>query len=301
MQTKPLLLAFACALLAHVGFSEQERIDPLAGTPEGERVFLWPDGKIPDCQTNQCNQPFIEWFVPTNRTTSACFILTCGGGYYICNWTPSGNGSTKLRDYFLEKGMTVVRFHHRTPRPLTVAKHLTAWQDAQRAVRLVRSDAAAHGVDPERIGFLGYSAAGHLALLAATSSQTPAYAPIDELDKVPCHVNWAVPLYPAYVLSDGLDGENKLRGEGKGVELSDLFKFDAKTCPLLFLHGDADAYSPLASVRVYERLHKMNIPAELHILARRGHDFFGKGARPGTPSATWKDRIWEWLVEMEFL
>ena len=65
--------------------------------------------------------------------------------------------------------------------------------------------AASHGVDPERIGFLGCSAAGHLALLVATSSQTPAYAPIDELDKVPCHVNWAVPLYPAYVLSDGLE------------------------------------------------------------------------------------------------
>ena len=273
--------------------------DPLAGVSEGERIFLWPDGKIPDCQTNQYNQPFVEWFMPSNRTTSASVIITCGGGYYICNWTNGGNGSTKLRDYFLDKGLTVIRLHYRTPRPLTVAKHLTAWQDLQRAVRLVRSDAVARGINSERIGFIGYSAAGHLALLAATSSQTPAYEPIDELDKVSCHVNWVVSLYPAYVLTDGLDGENETGGEH--AELSDIFKFDEKTCPLLLIHGDADVYSPLASVRVYERMHRMRIPVEIHVLARRGHDFFGKGARPGTPSATWKDRIWEWLVEMDLL
>ena len=124
--------------------------DPRAGQPEGERIALWPEGKIPSFEEHQYNAPFIEWFVPSNKTTDAVMIVTCGGGYGICNWVPGGSLGGGLRDWLLAKGMTVVRLHHRTPRPKKVEKHVTAWQDAQRAVRLVRAGAAAHGVSPVR-------------------------------------------------------------------------------------------------------------------------------------------------------
>ena len=218
-------------------------VDPLAGAPEGERVQLWPEGKTPSAEAHKSESPFVEWFAPSNKTTDAVLILTCGGGYNSCYWQPGGNLSGKFRDWLLEKGMTVVRLHYRTPRPKMVAKHVAAWQDAQRAVRLVHAAAAAHGVSPDKIGFCGYSAAGHLSLLMALSSHTRSYDPIDEVDSLPCNVNWAVAVCPAYVLSDGEDGWNAYGGNRIEDEILPLFKFDPDTCPVFFMHGDDDKYS----------------------------------------------------------
>ena len=122
------------------------------------------------------------------------------------------------------------------------------------------ASSAAHGVSPDKIGFYGYSAGGHLTLLAALSSQTRTYEPVDEVDALPCNVNWAAPAYPAYVLTD------------KG-EIAPEFKFDSGTCPLFLMHGDSDGFSSMASVKVYEKLHAMRIPAEMHVFAKREHDF----------------------------
>jgi len=165
-----------------------------------------------------------------------------------------------------------------------VEKHVTAWQDAQRAIRLVRAGAAAHGVNPGKIGFYGFSAGGHLSLLAALSSQTRTYEPVDEIDELPCNVNWAAPAYPAYVLT------------GNG-EIAPEFKFDSGTCPLFLMHGDSDGFSPMASVKVYSRLHAMHIPVEMHVFAKREHDFRSLGSAK-TPFTTWRQLMWEWLVQM---
>ena len=272
-------------------------VDPLAGEPEGERIALWPEGLTPNAEPHQYANPFIEWFVPSNKTTDAVLVMTCGGGYGICNWRPNGLIGGGFRDWLLEKGMTVVRLHYRTPRPRLVEKHVTAWQDAQRAVRLVRAGAAKHGVDPNKIGFCGYSAAGHLALLAALSSQTRAYEPVDAIDELPCNVNWAVPAYPAYVLTDGPSGPNKHGGDRPEDEIFSMFKFDSGTCPVFFMHGDADGYSSMASVKVYSRLHTMHVPAELHVFVKRDHDFKSRGAVKG-PLLVWRELLWEWLVQM---
>ena len=258
--------------------------DPLAGEPEGERVALWPEGRIPGVEEHQYNSPFIEWFTPSNKTTDAVLVLAPGGGYERCYWAIGGHLSHGLRDFLLAKGMTVVRLHYRTPRPKLVEKHITAWQDAQRAVRLVRAGAAAHGVSPNKIGFYGYSAGGHLTLLTALSSQTQTYELIDEVDALPCNVNWAAPAYPAYVLTDN-------------GEIAPEFKFDSGTCPLFLMHGDADSFSSMASVKVYEKLHSMRIPAEMHVFAKRDHDFRSMGSAKGV-FTTWHSLLWEWLVQM---
>ena len=275
------------------------KVDPLAGEPEGERIALWPEGCVPGMEPHQYNNPFIEWFVPSNRTTDAVLMVTCGGGYGICNWRPKGRMAAGFRDWLLDKGMTVVRFHYRTPRPKVAEKHVPAWQDAQRAVRLVRSGAVRHGVSPDKIGFFGYSAAGHLALLAALSSQTPAYEPIDELDALPCNINWAVPAFPAYVLSDGENGSNSHGGDRPEDTVLPMFKFDASTCPVFFLHGDADPISSMGSIKVYSRLHEMHIPSELHVFGKRAHDFKSVGAEKG-PLLSWRALLWDWLVQMGF-
>lgn len=100
-------------------------------------------------------------------------------------------------------------------------------------MRLLRREAKTRGYDPEKIGALGGSAGSHLTVLLGTSALTPAYEPIDEVDDLPAHIQWAVPIYTAYALTDGLTGPNKKKGEGADVKLTDAFKFDEKTCPWL--------------------------------------------------------------------
>lgn len=220
-------------------------------------------------------------------------MMWSGGGYGD-NHPESWDGVPAARRYLNAKGMTVVIVKYRTPRPAGLPKHLSAWQDVQRAVRLVRAEAPKRGLDPDRIGVMGGSAGGHLALMAATSSRSRSYRPLDATDRLPCNVQWAVACYPAYVLSDGLDSVNKTGGNDDGATIAPEFAFDLDTCPVLFLHGDADGYASMNSVKVWERMRRMGVQGDLHTLARRGHCFMVKSA-PATGSYTWLDRIWEFL------
>ena len=100
---------------------------------------IWPNGRMPDVQANQC-QPYIEWHFPKERKTKAIQIIYSGGGYG--HNKPDGFEVAPARRYLNEKGMTVVTIKYRTPRPQGgLAKHTTAWQDLQRAIRMVRSQA----------------------------------------------------------------------------------------------------------------------------------------------------------------
>ena len=252
---------------------------------------IWPEGRMPDAQAEQC-EPYIEWYIPEHRTTDAIQIIYSGGAYV-------GNGPESFevapaRRYFNALGMTVVTMKYRSPRPQGLAKHTTAWQDLQRTVRLVRSQAAARGLDPDRIGIMGSSAGGHLTLMGVTSARHLAYLPIDEIDTLSCKVQWGIGIYPAYVLSDGLDGYNTTGGNDDTAVLAPEFSFDLDTAPMLLIHGDADGYAAMGSVKVWERLRAMGIPAELHTLATREH-CFQYSASPGTGSYSWLERIVEYL------
>ena len=254
---------------------------------------VWPDGKMPSAQTNQC-APYLEWHFPKELKTKAIQIIYSGGSYMGNG--PDGFEVAPTRRFLNEKGMTVVTMKYRTPRPLGgLAKHTTAWQDLQRAIRIVRSKAAAKGLDPNRIGIMGSSAGGHLTLMGATSSRHLAYLPIDDLDKIPCNVQWAVAIYPAYALTDGADHHNKGGGNADDARLVPEFSFDLATCPILFIHGDADGWASMNSVKCWEQLRRMGIQGELHTLAKRTH-CFQRTATPGTGSYTWNDRIWDFLT-----
>ena len=250
---------------------------------------LWTEGTVPDFQPGQ-EPPFVEVSLPEKRTTDALMIVAPGGSYVKwCAW------ECAAAKWFQDKGLATAVLHYRVPRPKGLPKHQSAWEDAQRAVRLVRSHAAEWKVNPENIGIIGFSAGGNLAIRTAVSSQTAAYAHIDALDGVPCHVNWAVVCYPAYVLSDckDFDGTNLQKGDPLDLELDPSFAFDAKTPPICFLHGDADSHSPMGSVRIYHKLRTMNIPAELHVFAGRRH--------ADLPREMWKPLVWGWLRKMDFI
>jgi acetyl esterase/lipase len=258
---------------------------------------LWPDGKMPDVQANQC-QPYLEWHLPKELRTKAIQIIYSGGGY--SGNDPDGFEVAPARRYLNEKGMTVVTMKYRTPRPAGgLAKHTTAWQDLQRAVRIVRSEAAAKGLDPDRIGIMGSSAGGHLTLMGATSSKRSSYGPIDDLDKLSCNVQWAVAIYPAYALTDGAGSTNAKGGNEDDARLVPEFSFDLATCPILFIHGDADGWAAMNSVKCWEQLRRVGIQSDLHTLVGRDHCFQRKAA-PETGSYTWMGRIWEFMNHKGF-
>lgn len=271
-----LLLAFLCSVKAFAF----------------ERETVWPKGKMPDRQdhqiaamTDETSDPkfkadkhrvaYLEWFdAPAEETkTGAVMILISGGSYMNCcdvshikNW----------RELFTREGIQCVNFVYRTPRPVGLPIYQTAWEDAQRAVRMVRAEAKKRGYDPEKIGVCAMSAGSHLGLLLAANSQTPAYQPVDALDTVPCHINFAILHAPAYVTTDGETGTAALRqGYGIDVKLSSLFNFDDKTCPISMHHGGLDPYSPNGSTQVYRQLRRMKVPAELHLYPNRGHGVYG--------------------------
>ena len=262
------------------------------------REAVWPEGRMPDPQAGQC-EPYLEWYIPEHRTTDAIQIIYSGGGY-------NGNGPDSFevapaRRYLNALGMTVVTLKYRTPRPAPpLAKHTTAWQDLQRTIRIVRSEAASKGLDPDKIGIMGSSAGGHLTLMGVTSSRHRSYRAIDQLDQLPCNVQWGIGIYPAYALTDGIDAYNTTGGNAPEAVLVDEFSFDLDTCPMLLIHGDSDGWAAMNSVKVWEKMRAMGIQSELHTLATREHCFQRK-ANPGTGSYTWLERIREYLTEQGIL
>ncbi len=292
------VLAAACMFFSSVAFA-------------GDRVSVWPKGKMPHPQAHQIaamadeagqkgfrpekhRTAYLEWYdTPAAEVRNgACMILISGGGYNNCC-------DVKCVAEWAEKltalGFQCVNFVYRTPRPEGLSKHTTAWEDLQRTIRIVRSEAASRGLDPDRIGIMGSSAGGHLTLMGVTSSLHRSYLAKDEIDKLSCSVQWGIGIYPAYALTDGIDNHNTGGGNEDDAVLVPEFSFDLKTVPMLFIHGDADGWAAMNSVKCWEKMRAMGIQSELHTLAKRAH-CFQRTCSPGTGSYTHLDRIWEFLT-----
>ncbi|MBQ2790805.1 MAG: alpha/beta hydrolase, partial [Thermoguttaceae bacterium] len=252
---------------------------------------VWP-GVAPG-EKADAKKPTYEYWKPEKKTTDACLVVCPGGAYNRLAYEHEGK---KIAQFFTDKGVTVVVLKYRVPRPKNAPKHLAAWQDAQRMLRVVRSRAAEWKIDPEKIGVLGFSAGGHLTLMVATSSQTPSYEAVDDVDKLPCHANFAVPVYPAYVIQGGENGSNP--GIRNKTEMVEDFAFDDKTPPMCFIHGDADVCSSTGSIAVYSKLRKMSIPAELHIYANAPHGFGGNPTDEHL--GDWLHRVAAWMKSSGF-
>jgi pimeloyl-ACP methyl ester carboxylesterase len=108
-------------------------------------------------------------------------------------------------------------------------------------------------------------------------------------------VQWGIGIYPAYALTDGLENYNTTKGNEDSAILAPEFSFDKNTSPMLLIHGDADVWASMNSVKVWEKMLQIGVQCELHTLAKRQH-CFQRQASPGTGSYTHLDRIWEFLT-----
>jgi dienelactone hydrolase len=167
-------------------------------------------------------------------------------------------------------------------------RSLVALQDAQRAMRLIRSRAANFRIDPNRVGVIGFSAGGHLAVATATNFEKRSYDFIDDIDKISCRPNFAIPVYSGY-----------LKAKDK-EELASGIQAPTNAPPMFLVHGGEDIISPPeGSVLMYLALKKAGVPAELHIYANAAHDFGVRKVQ--NPCSTWTDSCEKWLRDQGFL
>jgi acetyl esterase/lipase len=235
------------------------------------------------------SKPTITIYRPARDKDTGTAVLICpGGGYWNLYWELEGE---EVAAWLNAHGVTGILLKYRVPRRPDDTKGEPArrpLQDAQRAVSLVRSKAKEWGIDPQRIGMIGFSAGGHLAIATATSFEKRTYEAIDDIDKVSCRPDFAIAAYSGY-----------LKAKDK-EELAPGIHVPAKTPPIFLVHGGADIISdPNNSVHMYLALKRAGIPAELHIYAGAAHDFAVR--KVDHPCASWTDRCLDWLKEQGFL
>lgn len=272
-------------LVANVAAAQQPKtLDVWPGKPPGETTETAPekvtvnkrkDGEI-KIVTN-VTQPTITVYRPAKDKDTGTAVLICpGGGYNVLAMDLEGE---EVAAWLNTIGVTGIVLKYRVPRPKDPTHDLPL-MDAQRAMSLVRSHAKEWGIDPDRIGILGFSAGGHLAAATSTNFDKRRYEPIDDIDKVSMRPDFAILIYPAYLAT-----KDKLAPE---------IRVQKNTPPTFFAHAGDDGVSPENSVAMYLALKRAGVPAELHIYANGGHGF---GLRATTASAapSWPARCEEWL------
>jgi acetyl esterase/lipase len=235
-------------------------------------------------------KPTLTLFRPARERNTGTAVLICpGGGYWNLAWDLEGE---EVASWLKTIGVTGIVLKYRVPRRAGQPERLPApgpLLDAQRATSLVRSRAAEWGIDPTRIGIIGFSAGGHLAVATATQFDQRRYEPIDEIDKVSCRPDFAGAIYPGYFIEQQRAGV-----ETNQSVLAPYLRIPQETPPIFLVHASDDPVAgPENSVVLYLALKRAGVPAELHVYAQGGHGF---GVRQGAlPCATWTDRFAAWL------
>lgn len=253
-----------------------------------EVVDLWP-GKVPG-ETEEPKADAIEggWKVtyvgrPTvsvhkpAKPNGAAIVVAPGGGYRMLAYQHEG---TDVAAWLSSIGVTTVLLKYRVPRRPGDEDAMLPLKDAQRAISLTRAKAAEWGVDPARIGLLGFSAGGHLTAHAATNER--AYEAVDDHDKASCRPDFAVMIYPGGVL-DKQDPS----------KLAARIRVSKDTPPSFLAVSTDDKGSAPGTLKLYQALREAAVPVELHVYEAGGH---GYGMRKGDkPHNAWPARCEEWM------
>jgi acetyl esterase/lipase len=236
-------------------------------------------GGRPVVRLGDISTPTISVFRPPAEKDTGAAVLVCpGGGYYILAYDLEGS---EVCEWLNSIGVTGVLLKYRVPRREGLPRHAVALQDAQRAMGLVRSHAKEWGIDPNRLGVLGFSAGGHLCtVLSASEART--YPRVDEADDLSCHPNFQILVYPAYLLKD-------VTGYVLGPEVA----VTPSTPPTFMVMTEDDPEHPEDVLAYAMELKRQKVPMELHLYPTGGH---GYGLRPTNDLVTtWPQRAADWL------
>lgn len=259
------------------------------GAPEKSDFKIEPEktehGKDGIARTSNVSEPTITVY-PAEKANGTAVIVCPGGGYSILAIEHEG---TQVCDYLNTIGVTAVLLKYRVPRRDNVQPSAAPLQDAQRAIGITRHHAAEWGIKPDRIGILGFSAGGNLTVMTALHPNERTYPQDPALDVDDARPNFAIPVYPAYLVTDD---KNPTTLKPEMVVTKDA-------PPMCFVHANDDKISSAGDALLYLELKKLGIPAELHIYAKGGHGFGMK--KNGFPANDWYLRCGEWMKSMGWL
>ncbi len=306
----PASLTLACLLaIVPCGGSHAADIPPVVrlwpgAAPGSEKVAI--EEKITERSTDaarhdriytQILEPALQAHVPAHPNGVAV-IVAPGGAYERVVIDKEGADTSA---WLNSLGITAFVLKYRLPDEGHAEGRLVPLQDAQRAVRVVRSRAADWGLDPARIGFLGYSAGGHVATLAAFFPDREVYPAVDDADAIAARPDFSIFCYavagpfgsrradPGAPQRERLLEEFQVRpGAGSGYP------------PAFIFHADDDgSVDPEHALRLYTALRQAGTPAELHVFRRGGHGFGIRGAQG--PIARWPELCEAWMRDSGIL
>jgi acetyl esterase/lipase len=256
------------------------------GTIGDEVAKTKGESKVVTSITN-VTKPTLKVYRPDRDEDTGVAIVVCpGGGYNNLAWDHEGE---QVARWLNSIGVTAALLKYRVPRRPDTPKGqppIQALMDAQRALSIVRDNAREWGIDPERIGILGFSAGGHLGAWASTNYDKRSYEAVDDADKVGIRPDFAILVYPGGVLQRGTD------------QLAPEIHVTSQTPPTLLVCATNDNLAE-NTVHLYLALKRSGVPVECHLYGTGGHGF---GMRHSTePYATWPQRAEDWLRSRQIL
>jgi acetyl esterase/lipase len=273
------------------------------GAPKTE--LLWPKGAPHAKGDADGDKPSLTIYLPPKDKAAGTAVVICpGGGYGHLAMDHEGHQVAGWLNSFGVAGF-ILKYRH--SRSGAGYRHPVPLLDAQRAIRTVRSRAKQWGVDPTRIGILGFSAGGHLTSTAGTHFDSGDADAKDPIDRVSCRPDFLVLIYPVIALNEPwthVGSRNNLLGKDADPKLvqflSNEKQVTPQTPPAFLVHTWADtAVPPENSVYFYLAMRKAKVPAELHLYLKGSHGF-GLG-RDGLAASTWPKRCEDWMKAQGFL
>ena len=279
------------------------------GAPGGEGVTVTPivperstDPAFHDRYAQYTTDPILTVFRP-ERPNGSAMLLIPGGGY---RWAVLDKEGYDVARIFAASGTTCFVLRYRLPADGWAAGADAPLQDAQRAIRLIRSRAAGYGVDPKKIAVLGASAGGHLAGLASARTDAT-YAATDAADALSLRPDLTVLMYPVATMSDPYvhaGSRTHLLGETPSPERIAAYSLERMNwrgaAPVFLLHAIDDASVPVEnSLQLLTTLKAAAVPTEAHLFQEGGHGF-GVRLIQGKPAQVWPDLMRAWAARLDF-
>jgi acetyl esterase/lipase len=235
---------------------------------------------------------------PAAVSDGSALLIMPGGGYRELQIDNEGFDVARR---FNEAGVTAFVLLYRLPHEGWSDFSDVPLQDAQRAMRLIRANAVHFGIDPARVGVLGFSAGGHLAASLATHADVSAYALVDAAERMSAKPSFAALLYPVITMlrpfaheasRDMLLGPRPSFAKRAAYSCERLVTGDTPATFLIAAADDPDV-SPENTLKMFDALRRAHAPAEMHLFERGGHGFGIRGA-VGWPAAAWPDLLLRW-------
>jgi acetyl esterase/lipase len=257
-----------------------------------------PDPIFPDRAMDHIRTPRLDVFKPAKPNGAAMLVIP-GGGYARVVVDKEGY---ELGPWLAARGITAFVLFYRLPGDPWKAPSNVALSDAQRAMRLIRHQAAKWKIDPARVGAMGFSAGGHLCADLATRFGRKVYAPVDEADALDARPILAAPIYPVVSMDPSfahIGSRNLLIGKDAGAELaiehSPERQVGPTTPPCFLCHAEDDPTVPIQNtLALRAALKAAKVPVETHLFEVGGHGFGWGDRTKGKPAHAWPELFLAW-------